>query len=91
MKKVDIRGSIFGELPFVESEKIEIVRAGEKRFIRIRGIRHILDYSDDKIGLAMKKGRLLIEGQGLTCITYAGGAIGIEGRITRVSFLEDRK
>lgn len=91
MRKWDIREALFGELPFGESERLEVVRVGTKRLVRIHGVRQILDYSNEKIGLAMKKGRLLIEGEALACTTYTGGAIGIEGKILRVLFLEGEK
>ncbi len=91
MRKRDIREALFGELPFGETERVEIVRIGAKRLARIYGVRQVLDYSSEKIGLAMKKERLVIEGQELACITYAGGAIGIEGKILQVSFLEEGK
>ena len=91
MKKWDIRKAIFGELPLGERERIEVVLTGNKRLARVHGVRKVLDYSSEKIGLAMKKGRLLIEGKELACITYAGGAIGIEGKVLQISFLEDLK
>ena len=91
MKKWDIREALFGELPFGENEKAEIVRIGIKRLIRIHGVKQVLDYSDKRIGLAMKKGRVNIEGEELSCITYVGGAIGIEGKIICISFSEDGK
>lgn len=89
MKRWNLKSKFFtmiGELPIGEREKIEIVRVGGERQLIVNGITRILHYGTDKMILALGKERLEIMGEGLDCMTYVSGAIGIRGQVDRVVF-----
>ncbi|MBQ8350958.1 MAG: YabP/YqfC family sporulation protein [Clostridia bacterium] len=75
-------------LPIGERERIEITKKGNTRTIIVEGIRQILLYGAEEMVFLMSEGRLSICGRELDCVTYASGAIGIDGEIISISFLE---
>lgn len=53
----------------------------------IRGCRRILEYSEGRVALSLKRTAVLVTGKRLTCISYLAGAVSVEGIIDSVSFL----
>ena len=58
--------------------------------VTVSGTRKILTYTPELIRLALHHGSLRIEGRRLLCTSYFSGSVGIDGRIDRVCFEEDR-
>lgn len=52
----------------------------------INGCKRILEYSPERMRLAIKKSSVCVSGERLICSTYHDGAICIEGYIGSISF-----
>ncbi len=55
--------------------------------LTVHGCRRIVDFTPCSIRLALAGCELLVEGERLTCTSYLAGAVGIEGCICRMEFL----
>jgi sporulation protein YqfC len=56
--------------------------------LTVHGCRRILDVSPCEVRLALKASTLTVQGCRLICTAYLAGAVGIEGRISAISFLD---
>ena len=56
--------------------------------VAISGSGRILDYTDEEIRIALKKGAVVINGKCLVCASFCAGKVRIEGRIKSVKFEE---
>lgn len=56
--------------------------------VTIGGGGRILDYTDEEIRIALKKGAVVINGKHLVCASFCAGKVRIEGRIKSVKFEE---
>lgn len=54
--------------------------------VTIGGGGRILDYTDEEIRIALKKGAVVINGKHLVCASFCAGKVRIEGRIKSVKF-----
>ena len=54
----------------------------------LRGCGPILIYTSEEIRVGLKRGCLSVRGRELICTSYRRGAVGVEGRISSVSFEE---
>lgn len=63
-----------------------------RSLLKIKDGGRILLYTEEKIRIEMPRTRdiLTVTGSELTCAFYNLGAVGIEGRIDGVSFLEEK-
>lgn len=60
-----------------------------RTLVKIHGAGAILLYSDTEMRIALRDGGAIsVRGRSLGCNSYNMGAVGIEGRISSVSFLE---
>lgn len=95
MKKRGERGKLFSfvgqENPFREREKVEIVRVGRQRRAVLNGVTRILQYDNACMAFLLGKDRVELHGNGLSCVSYISGAIGIVGEIDRILFLGEEK
>ena len=60
-----------------------------RALLKLRGGGKILLYTQEEIRIALPKSKkcvLSVKGSGLSCASYNRGALGIEGRISSVSF-----
>lgn len=57
--------------------------------LTVHGVTRILTYTPTRICLALEKGTLAVEGERLLCASYLAGAVGVEGRVDRLSFEEE--
>ncbi len=57
--------------------------------LTVHGCRRIVDFSPVRIRLSMAGCDLLVEGERLSCTSYLAGAVGIEGCICRMEFLDE--
>lgn len=95
MNKRKERGKLFSlkgqENPFAERQKVEIVRIGKERRAVLNGVERILQYDNTCMAFLLGKDRIELHGNGLTCVSYISGAIGIVGKIDRILFLGEDK
>ena len=54
--------------------------------VTISGSGKILDYTDEEIRIALKKGAVVINGKHLICASFCAGKVRIEGRVKSVKF-----
>lgn len=54
----------------------------------VRGCRRILNYSESRVTLKLKREIIEVTGKRLTCISYLAGAVAVEGLVDSVSFLK---
>lgn len=80
-KNLDIQPDVFG------GSMIEI-RGGMSMLVR--GCERIVEYGSEKMCLLLSDGILSVIGEGLICTSYYGSAVGIEGKIRRISFGEEK-
>ena len=57
--------------------------------ISVGGSRKILEYTSERLRIALSFGQVVICGRDLECISYGGGQISAEGVIDTVSFSEE--
>ncbi len=57
----------------------------------VHGCRKILQYTSEEMRLAMRGCVLCVTGERLICHTYLAGAVGVEGKINGICFLDDPK
>ena len=57
--------------------------------LSVSGCRGILEYTPERIRLALKRGSLSVEGKRLSCASYLAGAVTVDGWIERVRFEEE--
>lgn len=62
-----------------------------RNLLTVFGCRRILTYTTTCIRLEMKDTVLAVYGQRLGCTSYLAGAVGMDGRIDRLCFEEDRE
>jgi len=84
------------ELPFELAEKMElpgeiIPGAGSLSIIGgrralVEGYRGLLEYSTERLVLALERGKIIISGAGLVIRTMNAGALVISGRIENVEW-----
>ena len=55
----------------------------------VHGCRRILVYLPERIELSLHRGGVAIDGEELCFVSFSAGAVGIEGKIKGVSFLEE--
>lgn len=79
-KNLDIQPDVLG------GSVIE-VRGGISMLVR--GCEKILEYGSEKMSLRLSDGTLSVTGEELICTSYYGSAVGIEGKIKRISFEEE--
>lgn len=61
-----------------------------RRNLVVKGCRKILLYTTVEVRLLLGKDRLSVCGAGLYCTAYHSGVVEIDGRIDRISFLDER-
>ncbi len=73
---------------FAHGYSVEILG---RTFVKVRGGGSILLYTPEEIKIELPHGHeyLSVKGACLSCSSYNRGALGIEGRISSVSFKED--
>ncbi|MBQ7383473.1 MAG: YabP/YqfC family sporulation protein [Clostridia bacterium] len=59
--------------------------------VMLRGAGRILLYTPQQIKLRVRDAEITVRGEGLICSSYYADAVGIEGRITEISFEEAEK
>ena len=57
----------------------------------VHGCRKILHYTPEALHLLMKGCVLCIEGERLICHTYLAGAVGVDGLINRLCFMDEER
>ncbi len=57
----------------------------------VHGCLKILQYTSEEMQLALRGCVLRVTGERLICHTYLAGAVGVEGKINGVCFLDDPK
>ena len=62
-----------------------------RRLLLVEGCGRIAKYSTEEMILAADDFRLHIVGEGLICTTYHGGSITVEGKVSGISFDEDKE
>ena len=62
-----------------------------KNQLFIGGCRRIITYSPTLISLAVKGDELSVVGERLVCTAYHGGSISIEGAISSLSFMGEKR
>ncbi len=77
------------EIPLLEREKIEIVRIQKERRVFLCGVRRILQYSDRCMIFLLQRETVIIEGEGLTCVSFTGGAVGVRGHLLSLRFRKE--
>jgi len=70
---------------YMRGVKIELA---DGRELTVSGCRGFYEYSENVIGLVLRKGRLKICGEELLCDSYTNGAVLIRGKISGISLLE---
>ena len=55
----------------------------------IQGCRRILEYSPELVRVAVKGDTVSVRGVRLVCTSYHAGTVGVEGRISSVTFTEE--
>lgn len=61
---------------------------GRERLL-LQGCRRIIKYSTEEMILRSKGFSVSIRGEGLTCTTYHGGSVTVEGRVDGIAFLNE--
>ena len=69
---------------FLPSESMIEIRG--RSYMMIHGAGKIAYYTPEEIRISLKKSCLSVRGRGLVCISYHVDSVGIEGKITDVSF-----
>ncbi len=59
--------------------------------LTVHGCRRIADFSPCSIRLALDGSDLVVTGARLTCTSYLAGAVGIEGCICRLEFIDTKE
>ncbi len=57
--------------------------------LTVHGCRRILDFSPSEIRLSLSGTTLCIQGERLICSSYLAGAVGVEGCISGLFFLDE--
>ena len=60
-------------------------------YILVSGCGRILLYTPSEIRVELSDSVLSIVGEGLLCVAYTAGEVGIEGKVSRVSFEEGER
>lgn len=76
-----------GELPLLEREKIEIVRRGRERQAVLSGVARILQYDPACMIFLRGRNKVEIHGEGLECVFFISGAVGVCGCIRKIIFV----
>lgn len=72
----------------------DVTEGGQRLVLRgrstltVHGCRRILDFTPEKVCLAMPEATLVIRGCRLICTAYLAGAVGIEGWICGLDFCD---
>ena len=66
-----------------------VTLSGQNELV-VRGCKKILSYGEEKIELALGWLKLVIEGEGLLCSAFGGGAVTVTGKVV-VLRLEERE
>ena len=69
---------------FLPSESMIEIRG--RSYMMIHGSGKIISYTSEEIRIRLKKNCLSVKGTGLVCISYHVDSVGIEGKISDISF-----
>ena len=64
-----------------------VMLSGQNELV-VHGCKKILSYGEERIELAVAKLRLVIEGEGLLCSAFGGGAVTVVGKIVAIRLEE---
>lgn len=62
-----------------------------RQSLTVHGCRRILAYGPECMRLALKDATLTVRGSRLICTSYLGGAVGIDGQVDALCFLEEEE
>ena len=89
-KKEGFRGRVYRRLD-IQPDVLpggSLIELRGRECVTVRGAGRILLYTPEEIRLEHTEGVVSVRGEGLICVSYYLGAVGIEGRISSVGFLE---
>ncbi len=81
MKQKQKKKVAISELPSMDRGRIEVVCKRKNEELLVTGVLRILAYGSEKMCFEIKSGRLTVEGDGLDCVIYTNGAIGLVGKV----------
>lgn len=58
--------------------------------LTVHGCGRITEYTSERISLAVHGAILVVNGEDLECNSYLAGAVGINGRIDKITFEEEK-